>query len=150
MSMRALAATGLISMAIFAAGCGYRASFAFPVDDGSIGSGRVAFIAHRCQRCHTVADDPMPELAGAASPRFELGGETSNVKAYSDLVTSIINPNHRISERYQDEVLRQPTAPLESPMQPRYIDTMTVGQLIDIVAYLDSKYVLVDDYDADF
>jgi hypothetical protein len=54
-----------------------------------------------------------------------------------------------ISERYRDqELLRNTQIPLESPMPRPNIDTMTVRQLIDIVAFLDSKYeIMVEDYD---
>jgi hypothetical protein len=71
------------------------------------------------------------------------------VRSYADLTTSIINPNHAISERYRDQQLVLNTEiPLESPMPMPNIDTMTVRQLIDIVAFLDSKYeVMVEDYE---
>jgi hypothetical protein len=77
-----------------------------------------------------------------------LGGETSSLKAYSELVTSIVNPDHRISERYREEILRQTIPPLESPMPMAHIETMTVRQLIDLVAFLDSRYILIDDYES--
>jgi hypothetical protein len=38
--------------------------------------------------------------------------------------------------------------PLESPMPTPHIDTMTVRQLIDLVAFLDSRYLLVEGYDS--
>jgi hypothetical protein len=41
----------------------------------------------------------MPVLAGADRPILELGGPTTMVRSYADLTTSIINPNHAISER---------------------------------------------------
>ena len=91
----------------------------------------------------------MPPLAGADRPILELGGPTTMVRSYADLTTSIINPNHAISERYRDqELLRNTQIPLESPMPRPSLDTMTVRQLIDIVAFLDSKYeIMVEDYD---
>jgi len=134
-------------LAILATGCTYYPTFGFPVEQGSIEAGRQAFIDHRCHQCHSVSGVRLPELAGASDPLLELGGETSFVKAYSDLVTSVINPDHRISERYREELLRQVAVPLESPMPMAHIETMTVRQLIDIVAFLDSRYVLIDDYD---
>jgi hypothetical protein len=44
-------------------------------------------------------------------------------------------------------LLRQVAVPLESPMPMAHIETMTVRQLIDIVAFLDSRYILIDDYE---
>ena len=77
-----------------------------------------------------------------------LGGPTTMVRSYADLTTSIINPNHAISERYRDQLLLRTELPIDSPMPTPNLDTMTVRQLIDIVAFLDSKYeLLVEDYD---
>jgi len=131
------------------AGCASGALFGFPVDQGDIAAGRQAFLDHRCHQCHSIANDRMPPLAGADRPILELGGPTTMVRSYADLTTSIINPNHAISERYRDqELLRNTQIPLESPMPRPSLDTMTVRQLIDIVAFLDSKYeIMVEDYD---
>jgi len=81
---------------------------------------------------------------------LELGGPTTVIRSYADLTTSIINPNHAISERYRDQQLvRNTEIPLESPMPQPNLDTMSVRQLIDIVAFLDFKYQLVvEDYEA--
>jgi mono/diheme cytochrome c family protein len=131
------------------AGCASHSLFGFPVDQGDIAAGRQAFIDHRCHQCHSIADERLPQLAGADRPILELGGSTTIVRSYADLTTSIINPDHAISERYRDEqLLRNTEIPLESPMPPPNIDTMTVRQLIDIVAFLDSKYqLMVESYD---
>ena len=138
------------ALAMLGAGCGHYSSFGFPVEEGDIEAGRAAFIANGCHRCHSVAGVRLPEYPGGSTPKIELGGETHQVKAYSELVTSIINPNHTISERYREQ-LRQPgPGPLETQMTTDHIDTMTLRQLIDIVAFLDSRYVLVDDYKYDF
>ena len=131
------------------AGCATGTLFGFPVDQGDIAAGRQAFIDHRCHQCHSIADERLPPLAGADRPILELGGPTSIVRSYADLTTSIINPNHTISERYRDQQLVLNTQiPLESPMPRPNLDTMTVRQLIDIVAFLDSKYeLMIEDYE---
>lgn len=137
--------------AILATGCSYRSTFGFPVEDGSIDAGEQVFIDHQCHRCHGVAGISLPELEGAFSPPLlELGGESSNVKAYSELVTSIINPNHRIADEYREQLQNRALGPITSPMPMTHIETMTVRQLIDLVAFLDSRYVLIDDYAYDF
>ncbi len=96
-----------------------------------------------------MTGENLPELAGASEPILELGGETSYVKAYSELVTSIINPDHRISERYSEQLRGRALAPLTSPMPMAHIDTMTVRQVIDIVAFLDSRYTLIQEYESE-
>jgi hypothetical protein len=111
-------------------------------------AGRHAFIDHRCHQCHSIADERLPTLAGADRPILELGGATTTIRSYADLTTSIINPNHAISERYREQQLRNTQIPLESPMPMPSLDTMTVRQLIDIVAFLDSRYeAVVEDYE---
>jgi hypothetical protein len=130
------------------AGCAGAGLFGFPVDEGDIGAGRQAFLDHRCHQCHSIADERLPPLAGADRPILELGGPTTMVRSYADLTTSIINPNHAISERYRNQRLLLTEIPLESPMPMPNLDTMTVRQLIDIVAFLDAKYqLMVEDYE---
>jgi hypothetical protein len=147
--MRAAFVTAL-PLAILLTACGYTSTFGFPVEQGDIAAGRQTFIEYRCHRCHTVAGVALPEIAGAASPRFELGGETSQVKAYSELVTSIINPNHRISDQYREQLSQPARRALTTPMPMDHIETMTVREVIDLVAFLDSRYILIDDYRYDF
>jgi hypothetical protein len=137
----------LLSMtAVLATGCTYTPTFGFPIEEGEVDAGRQAFIDHRCHQCHSVAGVSLPALAGASTVMLELGGETAYVRSYAELVTSIINPNHEISESYRERQLLEGRAPLESPMPMPHIDTMTVRQLIDLVTFLDSRYVLVDGY----
>ena len=141
---------GLVGAALPAlvAGCAGTSLFGFPANQGDIAAGRQAFLDHRCHQCHSLADERLPPLAGADRPILELGGPTTMVRSYADLTTSIINPNHAISERYRDQLLLNTEIPLESPMPMPNLDTMTVRQLIDIVAFLDSKYELVvEDYE---
>jgi hypothetical protein len=137
-----------VALPTLLAGCASSTLFGFPIDQGDIAAGRQAFLDHRCHQCHSIADERLPPLAGADRPILELGGPTTVARSYADLTTSIINPNHAISERYRDQLLVTAEIPLESPMPPPNIDTMTVRQLIDIVAFLDSKYeIMVEDYD---
>ena len=140
--LAALAATVLV------AGCAYTPGFSFPIQQGDIDAGRQAFIDHRCHQCHSIADMSLPALAGAPPPMLELGGEIIAVKSYAELMTSIINPNHVVSERYREQLLLDAAVPGESPMPMPHIERMSVRQLIDIVAFLDSRYVLIEEYES--
>ena len=142
-------AISLLLLAGLVSACTYYPTFGFPVEEGNIEDGQQAFIDLQCTRCHTVAGVDLPRPAGSAPPMLELGGETSYLRAYSELVTSIINPDHRIADEYRERMERRALLPLDSPMPAEYIDIMTVRQLIDIVAFLDSRYVLIDDYDSE-
>jgi hypothetical protein len=145
-SAKALQFAAVLLLGACAAGCSYTPLFGFPIEQGNIEAGRQAFLDHQCHQCHSVAGIRLPPLAGANPPILELGGETSSIKSYAELMTSIINPNHAISQRYRDRLALDATVPLNSPMPMPHIDTMTVRQLIDIVAFLDSRYQLVEDY----
>lgn len=132
--------------AIFCASCTLSPIFGYPVEEGNIDAGRQAFIDHQCHQCHNVAGVQLPPLAGVSDVLLELGGETSSIRSYAGLMTSIINPNHEISEDYRARLALDAELPLNSPMPTRHIDNMTVRQLIDLVAFLDSRYILVGDY----
>jgi len=140
----------LSTLPVLAGGCAYTPIFGFPRDEANIAAGRQAFIDHRCQQCHSVAGERLPVLAGASRPMLELGGETSIVRNYADLMTSVINPKHAISERYREQLLLNAELPLDSPMPTPELDKMSVRQLIDLVAFLDSKYQLIRAYDPGF
>jgi L-cysteine S-thiosulfotransferase len=138
--------TVIASLSALTAACAYSPMFGFPVDQGDVDAGRAAFVDHQCHACHSVAGVDLPPLAGAPETMLELGGEMSLAMSYDALVTAIINPDHSISERYREQEVRTVEIPLASPMPLPAIDNMTVRQLIDIVAFLDSRYAEVEDY----
>jgi len=107
----------------------------FRLPDGNIDKGKETFVSLQCTSCHTVAGEDFPAPAHLNIP---LGGETPRIRTYGELVTSIINPSHIISARYREE-LREVK---ESPMT-NFNDTMTVAQMIDLVAFLQSRYRLI-------
>lgn len=146
MHLKVVRIGAVLSLTMLAIACAYNPIFGFPIEEGDIGQGRQAFIDHHCHQCHSVAGVRLPELAGASPPILELGGEIVAAKTYAELMTSIINPNHVISERYRQQLLLQAIIPADSPMPTPNMDTMTVRQLIDLVAFLDSRYQLVEGY----
>ena len=117
--------------------------FRFPILRGNIEHGRQGFVDLGCNQCHTVNGVPLPAYQGEMPVNFELGGRIWDVKTYAGLVTSIINPNHIISREYLDKI-HQGRKGFTSPMPFR--GDMTVTQLIDIVTFLNSRYVLMEDY----
>jgi mono/diheme cytochrome c family protein len=133
---------------LLVSGCAYTPGFDFPIEDGDIDDGRQAFLDHRCHQCHSIAGLTLPELAGASPAVLQLGGEIIAAKSYAELMTSIINPTHVISERYREQLQLDTLVPGESPMPMPQLDRMSVRQLIDIVAFLDSRYELIDDYES--
>jgi hypothetical protein len=122
-------------LAVLAA-CGRESSFGFRLPDGDAAAGRQAFVELRCNSCHEVSGVPIEYLGGIA--RVPLGGKTTRVRTYGELVTSIINPSHKIAPPYRDGGA---TAAGESLMSYAYLnEVVTVQQLVDLVAFLQPTY----------
>lgn len=69
-----------------------------------------------------------------------LGGQTPRVATYGELVTSIINPSHRLAKGYSREAVSTDGV---SKMR-NYNDVMTIDELINLVAFLQAQYELID------
>ena len=120
------------------AGCEHnpKSSRGFRLPDGDAAKGKEAFLALQCHKCHKVEG---VELPAPVSFNLTLGGETVRVRTYGQLVTSIINPSHGISEQYRKELAEANVSPM-----PRYNHVMTVEQMIDLVAFLQAHYHLAE------
>lgn len=136
----------------FAAGCAthpdYATQFRFPINWGNIEAGKAAFIELQCHKCHTVNGVDLPPYQGKSPLKLELGGEIRYAKTYADLVTSIINPSHVVSEKYLEMLPENQRRTARSIMPFR--GKMTVEQLINIVTFLNSRYVLMQGYDEEY
>jgi sulfur-oxidizing protein SoxX len=121
------------------AGCNPEASgFSLPKGDPS--QGEVAFSNLRCNHCHSIAGGTRQAADGHETISFELGGYVTKVRTYGDLVTSIINPSHRISGG------RNVGPHITDSGESRMVDInkiMTVQELIDLSAYLRVTYRVV-------
>jgi sulfur-oxidizing protein SoxX len=112
----------------------------FSLPSGIADNGRELFTEYRCNSCHTLAgtefNDDEWRLTENGGIAVELGGETSKVQTYGDLVTSIINPSHRLAKGYPlDQISQNGNSKMEY-----YNQIMTVEELIDLVTFLKSKY----------
>jgi len=131
-------------LAVMLMGCGEAASSSkgFSLPKGDPERGRAAFVELQCHACHRVEGVELPALDGQAETPVVLGGKVVRSKTYGELVTSIINPSHRIAKGYRKDVV-------EVSGQSRmtnYNDVLTVTQLIDLVAFLEAQYE-VEKYD---
>jgi hypothetical protein len=111
----------------------------FRLPDGDPAFGKQAFLDLQCHACHTLPGEELPSISIAAPVTVMLGGPVSQVKTYGQLVTSIINPSHKLIKIYpEDEVSSDGKS-----FMPTMIDFMTVRQLVDLVAFLQDKYHVV-------
>ena len=108
----------------------------FSLPAGNALAGKDAFVYMHCHECHSVTGEEFPALARSEPPFVELGGTVTRVKTYGELVTSIINPSHKLAQGYPLDVI---TVEGETKM-PVYNGYMTVQELIDIVAFLQPHY----------
>ncbi len=109
----------------------------FRLPPGDAEQGKLAFADLQCGACHIVQgmDEPPESMA---DPRVTLGGDVTRVKTYGELVTSIINPSHKLARGYLEEEV---TADGESLMATAQLNqVMTVQELVDLVAFLQPLY----------
>lgn len=110
--------------------------FTLPAGDAVLG--QTIFQQRQCTDCHAVkgvefeASDVKPLMA------LQLGGEMRKVYTYGELVTSVINPSHKISNRFPKDTL---VVDSESKMRS-YNDVLTISELIDLIAFLEAHYEL--------
>lgn len=109
----------------------------FQLPPGTPAMGKQAFIDLKCYTCHRVegiADLPPPTQP--PEKIVVLGGEVAQVRTYGRLMTAIIHPSQSISEKM---IARPEKQSKESPM-PSVNEIMTVEQLINLIAFLQSQY----------
>jgi hypothetical protein len=125
------------------AGCDQQ-SQGFNLPAGNAEQGKANFILMQCNNCHSIEGSvPWSGEDSGQSINVVLGGPTTQVKTYGDLVTSIIHPSHKLSRGEQPGTV---TPDGESTMR-NYNDVMSVQELIDLVEFLQSEYeIWVPDY----
>jgi hypothetical protein len=128
----------IIAVTLVACNQGPDSPRGFSLPEGHYDQGQDNFVSLGCNNCHAAegVDQINPEEAIVS---FELGGVSPRVTTYAELMTSIINPSHRLSYRLPKE---KSSVDGESLME-NYNDVMTVQQLIDLVAYLQPQYKVI-------
>ena len=119
---------------LFTASC-QQQSRGFALPPGDKERGKTAFLKLHCNECHSVAD-----IEWAGNPEelhYVLGGSVIFTKTYGELVTSIINPSHKIAQQYYEQDL---TSVDNTSKMAIYNDLMTVQELVDIVSFLEAEY----------
>ena len=111
----------------------------FRLPDGNAAAGREAFLYMQCHQCHSIKGEQLAVIPGQEPPYIELGGEVTQVRTYGQLVTSIINPTHKLATGYARDVVSVEGV---SNMYV-YNQYMTVQELIDIVMFLQPYYKVV-------
>ncbi|PCI46922.1 MAG: cytochrome C [Alphaproteobacteria bacterium] len=128
-----------VMLSLTACDIGPKSSRGFSLPDGDVIEGQQTFVKLRCNDCHIIKGlDDLNEKRGEPIMTVPLGGKTTRVFTYGELVTSIINPSHKISQKY----LATPVEENGQSKMRNYNELMTVEELIDIVAFLQDQYEL--------
>jgi hypothetical protein len=114
----------------------HKSATGFRLPDGDIERGKIAFVALQCNACHHVAGVEFAAPLASPPTGVVLGGRTTIQPTDGELVTAIINPSHSISHR-----LGNVTSQGVSRMGD-FNESMTVQQLIDLVAFLHSVHIV--------
>ncbi len=120
-----------------------RSSRGFALPQGSVQDGRQAIVELRCTTCHEVhgLEDELPRPTATPIVGVKLGGLLPREPTDGELLTSIINPTHRINTPNEQQNV---SSDGESRMARAGLNaTMTVQQMIDIVAFLHDRYETV-------
>ena len=133
----------VVIAALFTSGCSQEqiANRGFSLPEGDVSNGQLLLTQFRCFECHTMAgtDHSADEwrLTQDGGIAVELGGVSTRVQTYGDLVTSVINPSHRIAKGYSPEEVMDEEG---NSKMTYYNSVMTVEELVDIVTFLKTKY----------
>lgn len=111
----------------------------FTLPEGNAETGKTHYVYFQCNACHKI--EGVDQLTGSAREPYSvtLGGEVPRIQTYGELVTSIINPSHRLAKGYPVDMV---SANGKSKMR-NYNDVMTVTELTDLIAFVQSKYKLL-------
>lgn len=158
----------LLLTALTGCGAGPKSGKGFTLPDGDAERGRETFVALKCHACHTVHETNIPTLDSAREPdrSVQLGGRVTRIQTYGELVTSIINPSHRVAKGFEPVTATPDDAATDSepgvtaenaaadlkPVSPmtNYNNVMTVSELADLVAFLQSHYELIEYESTDY
>ncbi|MCA9622095.1 MAG: c-type cytochrome [Myxococcales bacterium] len=106
--------------------------------EGDVARGKQAFQDLGCNSCHRVegvADLPPP----SAQPPVEvtLGGKHTQARTQAELFTAVVNPDHDLAP---DHPKKDVCTTGDCSRMGDYAWTMTVAQLVDVIAFIESTH----------
>lgn len=130
---------GVLLLALPACDAGRKGSAGFRLPDGDPERGRAVFVANRCHGCHVVAGEDLPAPVAEPAVPVTLGGRVPAAVTDGELVTSIINPSHRLAGWVKPASVRSGTL----SRMGDFNESLSVRDLVDLVAFLQSRYQVV-------
>lgn len=108
----------------------------FSLPKGDAIEGEKVFMKYQCLACHNLEGFDYDMVNKQFEPPVLLGGTSTRVKTYAELVTSVINPSHKLASNYPLALVEQDG---ESKMLV-FNEVMTVTELVNLVTFLQPKY----------
>ncbi|HJS57096.1 MAG TPA: c-type cytochrome [Vicinamibacteria bacterium] len=138
--MRWLHVGAIAALVVGAAACAQtrKSSAGFHLPDGDVQRGKQVFVDLKCGSCHQVDGVNLPAPVADPPVPVVLGGTVHQVRTDGELAAAIIDPSHRMAYGYRLAAVK---AGGLSRMGD-YSEQMTVRELIDLVAFLQSRYEL--------
>ncbi|AKA34263.1 c-type cytochrome [Flagellimonas lutaonensis] len=106
----------------------------FALPEGNVEAGKATYRRLACNECHSISG--IEWIGGSDSLNIPLGGDVPAKKSYGNLVTSVINPTHKIARSYEQKGTNETGL---SKMK-NYNEVMTVQELVDLVTFLQTEY----------
>lgn len=136
--MRWLHAGVVASLALSIVACArtQKSSAGFHLPDGNVERGQQLFVDLKCHACHQVRDMDLPSPVADPPVPVVLGGVVQRVRTDGELAAAIIEPSHRIAPGYRVTEVRSGGL----SRMGDYSEQLSVRDLIDLVAFLQSRY----------
>ncbi|MGB1263594.1 MAG: cytochrome C [Cognaticolwellia sp.] len=128
----------LILLTLFSCNKGVESPRGFSLPKGNADSGKLVFLKYKCLACHTLQGIDDTRIKKHPDISVPLGGEKTQVVTYAQLVTSIINPSHKLANPYSP-MSKNPDGTSKMKI---FNDEMTVTELINLVSFLQPNYTL--------
>ena len=128
----------LITFGLIACSPGPESPRGFSLPEGDIVKGEQVFLKYKCLSCHSLEGFKDDSISKEFDSPIPLGTTSSLVTTYAQLVTSVINPSHKLAPRAIK--LQRVSNPDGSSKMAVFNDVMTVSELIDLVTFLQPKY----------
>ena len=93
----------------------------------------------QCLACHVMEGKDRSGINEEIESPVVLGGKVAINKTYAELLTSVINPSHKISQNLDPSRVQKDGKSL----MRNYNDIISVTELINLVTFLQTQYELV-------
>jgi mono/diheme cytochrome c family protein len=104
---------------------------------GDVDRGKAAFVELGCHSCHEVPGAGLPSPSVHPAVPVVLGGEVAQKFSDAYLVTSMLDPSYQLARYPRDQIMSGGKSRM-----PCYAGRMNTQQMIDIVAFIQSRYAV--------